>query len=247
MRIDRRGVSTFLAAGVVIVAVLVAGISYVLYSSGGKVATSPTSSTTQSSTSTSGQAGTYRVVLQMLPSIPLVSPDVVANYTLRATVLGSPDSPLNFGASAPSGVTVRFSPAQIQPGSGSGTLSVSFVVAASVAVGTYPLNVTVSSSGQTTSQEFTFEVVKYLVVMVGENYAPYSLTVPVGSTVLWVRLNGGLSQYDNGAHNVVFNTIVASSPTLDQYQSWSYTFSQAGTFVYHCTFHPGMNGQVVVA
>jgi plastocyanin len=139
------------------------------------------------------------------------------------------------------------SPAQIQPGSESGPVVVSFKVAASVAEGTYPFNVTISSSGETNSQKFSLEVVKYLVVMVGVSYLPGSLSVPVGSTIYWMRLNGAIDQYDNGAHNVVFSAITASSPTLGQYQSWSYTFSQAGSFSYQCTFHPGMTGQVTVA
>jgi plastocyanin len=143
-------------------------------------------------------------------------------------------------------VTVQADPAQIQPGSDSNQVAISFKVPVSVAEGIYQFNVTVSSSGQTYSQKFNFQVVKYLVVMVGTSYLPAKLTVPVGSTVYWVRLNGAIDQYDNGNHNVVFNG-GASSPTLAQYQAWSYTFSQAGTFTYYCTFHPAMTGSLTVA
>lgn len=89
-------------------------------------------------------------------------------------------------------------------------------------------------------------MVKYLVVTVGATFVPGNLTIPAGSTVYWMRLNGVLSQYDNGDHNVVFKNISASSPTLTQYQSWSYVFNAAGNYPYYCAFHPFMTGEVVV-
>jgi plastocyanin len=163
---------------------------------------------------------------------------------LEISILGTPSSPLMISAKGPSGIAVQATPAQIQPGAESNKVLLSFTVSNDVAAGTYPLNVTVSSQGQTDAEHFSMEVVKYLVVMVGESFVPTAVSVPVGSTVYWVRLNGALSQYDDGSHNVVFSSLTASSPTLAQYQSWSYMFAQAGTFAYSCTFHPGMNGQV---
>ncbi len=184
--------------------------------------------------------------MQLEPNTPLVASDVVANYTLQIVILGSLSDTITLMAAAPSGVQVSFAPSQILPGSESNKVVVSFAVSSSVAPGTFPLNITASSSGHTDSQKFSVEVVRYLVVTVGETFVPNSLSVPTGSTVYWMRLNGGLSQYDNGDHNVVFGTIQASSPTLAQYQSWSYTFSQAGAFGYQCTFHPGMTGAIMV-
>ena len=75
---------------------------------------------------------------------------------------------------------------------------------------------------------------------------PSKLSVPVGSTVYWVRLNGAIDQYDNGNHNVAFNDLSVVSPTLAQYASWSYTFGKAGNFTYYCTFHTFMTGTVTV-
>lgn len=230
-----------------VVVIVVAGVGYVFYSSGGGAGTSSTPSTSTSTSGSTTTTGVFRIVMGLLPSSPLVSSNVVANYTLNITVLTGTGSPIAIGAKAPSGVTVQASPAQIQPGSESNQVAISFNVPASVAAGTYPFNVTVSSSGQTFSQNFNFQVVKYLVVTVGSSYFPAKMTVPIGSTVYWVRLNGAIDQYDNGDHNVVFNGMGAPSPTLAQYQSWSYGFSKAGTFSYYCTFHPAMTGEITVA
>jgi hypothetical protein len=35
-------------------------------------------------------------------------------------------------------------------------------------------------------------------------------------------------------------------PTLSQGQTWSYTFSKAGTYSYICSIHPNMTGSITV-
>jgi len=245
--LNRIGISTVAVVGLLVVVIAVAGVGYLFYPWGGGAGTGSTSSTSTSTSGSTTTVGSMRIVLGLLSSKPLVSSNVVANYTLNLIVLAGTGSPLTISATAPGGVTVQASPAQIQADSESNQVAISFKVPGSVAAGTYQFNVTVSSSGQTTSQKFNFEVVKYLVVTVGSTYLPAKMTVPVGSTVYWARLNGAIDQYDNGDHNVVFNGIGASSPTLAQYQSWTYTFSQAGTFSYYCTFHPTMTGEIIVA
>ncbi|MDA4119249.1 MAG: hypothetical protein OK436_01555 [Thaumarchaeota archaeon] len=241
------GISTVAVVGLLVAVIAVAGVGYLFYSLGGGAGTSSTPSTSISTSGSTTAAGSLRVVLGLPSSKPHVSSNVIANYTLNLTVLADTGSPLAISATAPDGVTVQSTPAQIQAGSESNRVTISFKVLDSVAAGTYQFNVTVSSSGQTTSQKFNFEVVKYLVVTVGTTYLPAKMMAPVGSTVYWVRLNGAIDQYDNGDHNVVFNGIGVSSPTIGQYQSWSYTFSKAGTFSYYCTFHPAMTGEIIVA
>jgi plastocyanin len=51
---------------------------------------------------------------------------------------------------------------------------------------------------------------------------------------------------DSTAHTVTSNTGVFNSGTLGPGQSFSFTFQNAGTFQYHCSFHAGMVGSVVV-
>jgi len=74
-------------------------------------------------------------------------------------------------------------------------------------------------------------VVKFLVVTVGTQFLPQNLTVPINSTVYWIRLNGVLSQYDNGQHNVVFvNSSLPKSPALQQWDAYSYQFAASGDY-----------------
>jgi plastocyanin len=44
-------------------------------------------------------------------------------------------------------------------------------------------------------------------------------------------------------HNVTFRT---RHSTTKQTGTYTITFHQAGTFNYHCTIHPGMDGKVIV-
>jgi plastocyanin len=65
--------------------------------------------------------------------------------------------------------------------------------------------------------------------------------------VTWIRLNGNLSQYDNGDHDVDFSSGISTvSPTLAQFESWNYTFGLTGNYSYYCKYHPFMTGEIRV-
>lgn len=70
-------------------------------------------------------------------------------------------------------------------------------------------------------------------------YDPTPLTVNVGDTVTWTN-------NDSTAHTVTSSDGSIQSGTLQPGQSFSFTFTTAGTFDYHCEFHANMSGQVVV-
>jgi plastocyanin len=70
-------------------------------------------------------------------------------------------------------------------------------------------------------------------------YVPNPITVAVGTAVKWTN-------NDSTAHTVTSNTGVFNSGTLGPGQSFSFMFQSAGTFQYHCSFHAGMVGSVVV-
>jgi plastocyanin len=79
-------------------------------------------------------------------------------------------------------------------------------------------------------------------VSAGDNFfAPPSITIQVGETVTWS--NDGQS-----AHTVTANGGSFDSGNLNPGQSFSHTFSQAGTFGYYCQYHRslGMKGTVTV-
>lgn len=76
----------------------------------------------------------------------------------------------------------------------------------------------------------------------GQQFTPQQVDIKAGGTVTWT--------FQSLAHNVTFNApqpagtpanIPTQSNSSDQRQ-----FTQAGTFAYHCTIHPGMTGSVVV-
>src|SRR5690606_19882123 len=68
-------------------------------------------------------------------------------------------------------------------------------------------------------------------------FAQDTITVPVGATVTWT--NTGVAP-----HTVTGS--FGDSGTLTSGQTFSYTFTEAGTFDYACAFHPEMTGQVIV-
>jgi len=73
----------------------------------------------------------------------------------------------------------------------------------------------------------------------GESYDTPDLTVTPGTIVTWVNR-------DDDTHTVTSTTDVFRSPGLDTDETFSYTFTQPGTYTYFCTLHPTMTGRVVV-
>jgi plastocyanin len=63
--------------------------------------------------------------------------------------------------------------------------------------------------------------------------------VDAGTTVTW--LNDGFQVHTSTADQGEWD-----SPLLSSGDSFTFTFSQAGTFAFHCTPHPFMTGTVVV-
>ena len=66
-----------------------------------------------------------------------------------------------------------------------------------------------------------------------------ALTVKPGTTVTWTNR-------DDDAHTVTSVANAFRSPGLDTGETFSYTFTRAGTYEYFCSLHPLMTGKVVV-
>jgi amicyanin len=81
----------------------------------------------------------------------------------------------------------------------------------------------------------------YRVAMQGYAFAPASLTVRVGDAVTWT--NG-----DTAPHDVKTTSgpVAIHSPMLNKGQSWTYTFTTAGSYGYYCTVHPDMTARITV-
>jgi plastocyanin len=70
-------------------------------------------------------------------------------------------------------------------------------------------------------------------------YVPNPVTITAGSAVTWTNS-------DTTPHTATSNTGVFNSGPIGPGQSFSFTFRTAGTYLYRCSFHPGMIGSVVV-
>jgi plastocyanin len=73
----------------------------------------------------------------------------------------------------------------------------------------------------------------------GFAFNPATLTIPVGTKVTWTNK-------DAATHTVTSDTGAFDSKDIANGASFSFTFSQAGTFAYHCAIHPRMVAAVTV-
>ena len=70
-------------------------------------------------------------------------------------------------------------------------------------------------------------------------FSPKELTIAVGTAVKWIN-------HDDIPHTIVEKKTTFRSKALDTDDSYSFTFTSAGTFDYFCGLHPHMVGQVIV-
>jgi len=71
-------------------------------------------------------------------------------------------------------------------------------------------------------------------------FSPTSITVKVGTTVTWTNT-------DSVHHTVTADESEGpKSEPFGKGETYSYKFTKAGTFTYHCEPHPYMHGTVVV-
>lgn len=75
----------------------------------------------------------------------------------------------------------------------------------------------------------------------GSAFDPAAAAIAVGDTVVW-------HNHDAFAHTVTSDDgRFTSSGNLGTGASYSFTFTTAGTYAYHCAIHPTMRGSVAVA
>jgi amicyanin len=71
-------------------------------------------------------------------------------------------------------------------------------------------------------------------------FAPVTLTIPVGATVTWTN-------HDEEPHTIVSGDgSTFHSPGMGTGGTYSFTFTNAGSYDYMCSIHPFMHGTVVV-
>lgn len=74
-----------------------------------------------------------------------------------------------------------------------------------------------------------------------QNFAfnPSTLTIKAGTTITWTNS-------DSAPHTVTSDNGAFDSGQISNGQAFSHTFSDAGTFSYHCSNHPNMKATIVV-
>ena len=79
------------------------------------------------------------------------------------------------------------------------------------------------------------------VMIMNYAYSPATLTINVGDTVTWTNM-------DTAPHTVTVTSgpVKFNSGNLSKGESFSYTFTTAGTYSYYCAVHPDMVAKVVV-
>ena len=73
----------------------------------------------------------------------------------------------------------------------------------------------------------------------GMAFSPLTLTVTKNTTIKWTNK-------DDMSHTVTSDTGLFSSGTLTLNGTFSFQFTAAGTYHYHCSFHSGMTGTIIV-
>ncbi len=112
------------------------------------------------------------------------------------------------------------------------------------AAGVLAIQSRASTSQRPVSQETVVYGITQVFIRDG-SYSPAHIEVPLGTAVTWTN-------QDTVPHGVIFAPLVITrvdtwqSRTLYPGDSFSYTFTSRGTFVYHCSEHPDMTGTVTV-
>ena len=77
------------------------------------------------------------------------------------------------------------------------------------------------------------------VYMKNSTFSSANLTITVGGTVQWIN-------DDNMVHTVTSDNGRFNSGDIQANGSFSNTFSATGVYPYHCIYHSGMTGTIVV-
>jgi amicyanin len=94
---------------------------------------------------------------------------------------------------------------------------------------------TTASGGSTASSKADVQIVNFM-------FKPMAVTIKVGGTVTW-------KQVDAVGHSVESTSTPpawTTSPVMKPGQTFSHTFTKAGTYNYICGVHNYMTGKIVV-
>lgn len=123
-----------------------------------------------------------------------------------------------------------------------GVLLAAFAAAAVALLAVGPVSAlfssTSSNGGNTFSASSCFQPVP--ISIANFSFTPSTVTIARGCSVAW-------TQTSTTKHTSTSDTVLWDSGQLSQGQIFTRQFNTAGTFTYHCSFHPGtMAGTVIV-
>lgn len=113
------------------------------------------------------------------------------------------------------------------------------VVAASSGKKSTTESMNTSTSAKSSSAAST-AVAADKVVISNYMFGPADIKVKVGTTVTWTNS-------DSVKHNVVSDdNMMPDGKLIGKDETYTYAFTKAGTYKYHCSPHPYMHGSVIV-
>lgn len=77
------------------------------------------------------------------------------------------------------------------------------------------------------------------VMISGSSFGPGTLMVAANTTVTWTNK-------DNSAHTVTSDATMFDSGSMDNAATYSFLFTTKGSYKYHCSYHSGMTGTIIV-
>lgn len=106
-----------------------------------------------------------------------------------------------------------------------------------------PTSTTAPASAATATTPANATTIKITGAAGSFSFTPASVTIPVGSTVVWENSSSAphTSTSDSGDTFTWDSSTIASGGG-----SFSETFTKAGTYTYHCSVHPSMHGTIIV-
>ena len=85
-------------------------------------------------------------------------------------------------------------------------------------------------------------VTPHQIILSGLTFSPDTMTVPIGTTVSWLNIESVTHTVTSDAGD----SIVFNSGNMFKGNEFNFTFTKAGTFPYHCNYHSGMTGKIIV-
>ena len=252
LRDARVGVSSTIVIMIVVLVLVVGGIAFIftsMSSPAGATGTSshpPTSSTSTTQASSTASTNTTSstpttVEMTIVPPV-LLSPGTKQNYTVTFKATGNLTGLYLLTASKlPTTVSFQFASVKF-PDALTTPITITLGASATAAPANTTITLTLGSGSTSFTKSVPISIVKYLVLIQGNNYKPANVTVKAGSTVYWFNLDAAAA----GAHTVIADNGAFASGTLNQYDVFSFNFPTAGAFTYHDTGHSTMIGQITV-